>query len=189
LKQKELAPWAARWHGNNVRPGKASSDSARALIAAAGRGEIDEVSARKLYALGPEVVTLTLLAAAKRIAELSSEVGERLECLAESQAPSATSGVTPSTPSGVIPVSMKSRRPPSGANVRGLLIPAKRMQWSPLRKCSEKGVWAFRRVALFPQESIRTAIPAHDGRDYDKNRNLTRIDEPPAGAPTLQEIS
>jgi hypothetical protein len=35
-----------------------------------------------------------------------------------------------------------------------LLIPAKRMQWSPLRKCSEKGVLAFRRVALFPQESI-----------------------------------
>ena len=51
----------------DMRPGKAKAMSAKALVEAALRGELTEAQARRLYKLGPEVVTLALLAAAKRI--------------------------------------------------------------------------------------------------------------------------
>ena len=64
------------------------------LVAAALRGELEEARARQLYARGAEAVTLTLLALTRRIAEL--------------QSPSLPGdAVSPSTPSGMIPVCAK----------------------------------------------------------------------------------
>ena len=77
------------------------------LVAAALRGELDEAQARQLYARGAEAVTLILLAMTQRIAELQSTTGM------------AEAVVTPSTPSGMIPVYAKpatsGRRQPAGA--------------------------------------------------------------------------
>jgi len=64
---------------------------ARELIAAALRGELDERRARQLAELGPEVVTLALLAASQCIAELQRRPG----------------GASLTTPSGMIPVYAK----------------------------------------------------------------------------------
>lgn len=66
------------------------------ILAAALRGELDEARARQLCSRGSEVMTLALLALARRIAELQSS--------------SPTAGglaATPSTPSGMIPVYAK----------------------------------------------------------------------------------
>jgi transposase len=63
------------------------------LVAALQCGECDEAAARRLYTLGPDAVTLALLAAARRISEL--------------QARTTTAGVSPSTPSGMRPVYIK----------------------------------------------------------------------------------
>jgi len=76
-------------------PGKASA--AEALISAALRGQLTEAQARQLYREGPEVVTLALLAASKRIAEL--------------QAQSRAQPASPSTPSGMVPIYAKPNTP------------------------------------------------------------------------------
>ena len=52
-----------------MRSAKSNSISVQVLIAAAAGGQLDEALARQLYRHGPEVVTLALLAASKRIAE------------------------------------------------------------------------------------------------------------------------
>ena len=65
------------------------------LVAAALRGELDEARARQLYARGAEAVTLILTAMARRLAELQSHTAP------------VDSMVTPSTPSGMIPVYAK----------------------------------------------------------------------------------
>jgi transposase len=78
-----------------MQAGKAKS--VEGLIEAAVRGELTEAQARQLYKQGPEVVTLTLLAASTRIAELQ---GHGLK-----QAPS------PFTPSGMVPVYTKPNTP------------------------------------------------------------------------------
>ena len=72
----------------NMQPGKANSVDA--LIDAAVRGELDEAEALRLCKECPELVTLALLAAAKRIAELQGQ--------SEDQQPS------PATPSGMVPI-------------------------------------------------------------------------------------
>ncbi|MCX7012256.1 MAG: IS66 family transposase [Candidatus Sumerlaeota bacterium] len=82
---------------------------AKALIAVALRGELSEAQARELYRLGPEAVTLALLAAARRIADLQA----RLE---------APKAIEPSTPSGQLPPyakpsSGRRRRKRAGAKV------------------------------------------------------------------------
>lgn len=67
-------------------------DKAKALdqlVLALQRGVCEEAAARELYALGPDAVTLALLAAARRIAELQAR---------------ASGGDSPSTPSGMRPV-------------------------------------------------------------------------------------
>ena len=74
-----------------MQPGKAKL--VQALIDAAVRGELTETQARQLYRHGPEVVTLVLMTASKRIAELQG--------LPNHQSPS------PSTPSGQVPVYAK----------------------------------------------------------------------------------
>ena len=53
-----------------MRPGKAKTVAAQGLIEAALRGDLTEEQARRLYRLGPEVLTLALMAASKRIAGL-----------------------------------------------------------------------------------------------------------------------
>ena len=73
-----------------MRSGKANSISAETLIAAAAHGELNESLARQLYRHGLEVVTLALLAANKRIAELQKRCGQQQ--------------TTPSTPSAMVPV-------------------------------------------------------------------------------------
>lgn len=80
------------------------------ILAAALRGELDEAQARQLYSRGPEVITLSLLALARRIAELQSRTPTADELAA-----------TPSTPSGMIPVyakppAAKRRQAPGGKN-------------------------------------------------------------------------
>jgi len=77
-----------------------------ALLASALRGELDEGGIRRLYARGPEVVTLIMLAMAQRLAQL--------------QAASAAES-SPATPSGMIPVYAKAavrkrRRRPGARN-------------------------------------------------------------------------
>ena len=76
-----------------MRPRKAIWIPAEALIAAAARGELNESLARQLYRHGPEVVTLALLAAGKRIAELEKRCGQQQ--------------ASPSTPSAMVPVYAK----------------------------------------------------------------------------------
>ena len=81
-----------------------------AIIAAALRGELDEVRARQLYARGAETVTFILVAMARRLADQHSRMAEQDAGLVQrhSQAPgSDASSVTPSTPSGMIPVYAK----------------------------------------------------------------------------------
>jgi len=78
-----------------MQPGTAKS--AGALIDAAVRGELDQGEALRLCKERPELVTLALLAAGKRIAELQGQ--------AQAQQPS------PSTPSGMQPVYTKPSAP------------------------------------------------------------------------------
>jgi len=77
------------------------SDALDKLVAALQSGVCDPAAARELYALGPDAVTLALLAAARRIAEQDA----RLTVL-EAQAQTA-GGVSPGTPSGMRPVYTK----------------------------------------------------------------------------------
>ena len=76
-----------------MRPGKANSITTETLIAAAVRGELDEAQALRLCQENPEVVALALLAAARRIAELQSQVRSQ--------------GSSPATPSAMVPVYAK----------------------------------------------------------------------------------
>ncbi len=76
------------------------SDTLDILVAALQSGVCDEATARQLYTLGPDAVTLALLAAAGRIAELQAQT---------------TGGVSPATPSGMIPVYSK----PNAETTRG----------------------------------------------------------------------
>ena len=68
------------------------SDALDKLVAALQSGVCDPAAARELYALGPDAVTLALLAAARRITELQAQTA---------------GGVSPSTPSGMRPVYTK----------------------------------------------------------------------------------
>jgi hypothetical protein len=77
--------------------GKAKTTAASTLVEAALRGELTEAHARQLCGLGAEAVTLILLAASKRIAELQAQ--------ANGQQPS------PSTPSGMVPIYTKPNTP------------------------------------------------------------------------------
>src|SRR3990170_6752819 len=81
------------------------SDALDQLVAALQSGFCDPAAARALYALGPDAVTLALLAAARRIAEQDARVTV-LE--AQAQTPG---GVSPSTPSGMRPIYTKPNTP------------------------------------------------------------------------------
>jgi len=52
-----------------MRSSTTRTDALDALVAALRVGQCDKATARQLYALGPDAVTLALLAAARRITE------------------------------------------------------------------------------------------------------------------------
>ena len=72
---------------------RASVQAIQRLVEAAVIGQLTEAQAQQLYQLGPEAVTLGLLAASRRIAELQGQ--------------SQTQQACPSTPSGMVPVYAK----------------------------------------------------------------------------------
>ena len=107
-----------------MKPGTAKTSEATALVETALRGELSRTQARRLYRLGAETVTLSLLAASKRIGEQGALIAE-LHGPAGGQEPSpsmspATSPSTsPATPSGMIPIyekpaARKRRKKPGG---------------------------------------------------------------------------
>src|SRR3990170_490746 len=89
---------------------KAAARCTRELVEAARRGQLTEAQARRLYELGPEAVTLVLLAASRRIAEQNARI-TALQGQLHGSVPA------PSTPSSMVPVYAKpnvpkrSRRP------------------------------------------------------------------------------
>jgi ribosomal protein L44E len=91
-----------------MRGAEARSQAVDRLVTALQAGQCDEATARELYRLGPEAVTLALLAAARQIAKQHAQ-------LAALQSNAANRGVSPSTPSGMIPVYSK----PNAAAARG----------------------------------------------------------------------
>lgn len=74
-----------------MRSATTHSNSLDELVAALQSGVCDEAAARRLYQLGPHAVTLALLSAARRIAELQTQ----------------TRAASSSTPSGMTPVYCK----------------------------------------------------------------------------------
>jgi len=99
--------------------------SPEALIEAAVRGELDEAEALRLCQECPDLVTLALLAAARRIAEQGARIAEQGARIAEQGACIAEQAAriaglegrvedrppSPSTPSGMVPVYAKPDAP------------------------------------------------------------------------------
>ena len=83
-----------------MRP--ATAKARQALIDDALRGELTETQARLLYELGPEAVTLALLAASRRIAEQDARLA---------QLQNTNSRTSSSTPSGMVPLYTKPNTP------------------------------------------------------------------------------
>lgn len=79
-----------------MRGAATRSDALDKLVAALQSGVCDRAAAQELYTLGPDAVTLALLAAARRITELQAQT---------------PGGVSPSTPSGMRPVYTKPNTP------------------------------------------------------------------------------
>ena len=99
-----------------MQPGKANS--IKALIDAAVRGELTQAQARQLYKQGPEAIILALLAASKRIAEQDARIAEQDvrishqdSRIAELQGQSNGQPLSPSTPSGMVPIYTKPDTP------------------------------------------------------------------------------
>jgi transposase len=80
-----------------MQPRKANTKLVGRLVEAALSGRLSEAQADQLYALGAEIVTLVLLAASKRIAELQGESNEQR--------------LSPTTPSGMVPIHTKPNTP------------------------------------------------------------------------------
>jgi len=85
------------------------------IIQAALRGALDEAAARRLHELGTEAVALATLAMSRRIAELNNAGGDAVS-------PFTASSISPSTPSGMVPIyakpntSKKRKKKPGGQN-------------------------------------------------------------------------
>ena len=92
-----------------MQPGKAKL--AGALIDAAVRGELDQGEALRLCKECPELVTLALLAAARRIAERDTRIVEQEARIAELQRQRQGQAPSPSTPSGMVPIYTKPNTP------------------------------------------------------------------------------
>jgi len=83
---------------------KPSAQVTTPLVEAALRGTLTAAQARRLYAEGPEAVVLALLAASRRIAEQNTQ-------LATLHAQKHGTPLSPSTPSGMVPVYAKPNTP------------------------------------------------------------------------------
>jgi transposase len=108
-----------------VRRAKLHATNSETLIAAALQGTLSQAQAQRLYQLGPEVVTMALLAAAKRIAEQHTHIAEQEARLSEQgarlsrqdtligslQEQHETQQPSPSTPSGMVPIYTKPNTP------------------------------------------------------------------------------
>ncbi len=92
-----------------MQPRKAKSVGA--LIDAAVRGELTKAQALRLCRECPELVTLALLAAAKRIAEQDTRIAEQGVRIAELQSRAPGQGPSPATPSGMVPIHTKPNTP------------------------------------------------------------------------------
>jgi hypothetical protein len=91
-----------------MRSSATRSDALDRLVAALQTGVCDQAAARQLYALGPDAVTLALLAAARRISAQDARLAQQDARLMVLEAQAQTSaGVSPSTPSGMRPVYTK----------------------------------------------------------------------------------
>ena len=88
----------ARAYTRVMRSSARCSNALDTLLAALQAGVCDQAAARQLYMLGPHAVTLALLAAARRIAEQDTRLA-----LLEAR-DNTSGGVSPATPSGMIPV-------------------------------------------------------------------------------------
>lgn len=106
-----------------MRSRAAQLRAANALATALESGVCDEATARVLYALGRDAVTLALLAAARRItnqsaciADQNARIADQKARIAQLQARLAAgrdpTAVTPRTPSGMQPVYTKPNVPP-----------------------------------------------------------------------------
>lgn len=85
--------------------------SAGALIDAIVRGELDEAQALRLCKECPELVTLALLAAGRRIAEQDARLSELDTAIGTLQGQGQTQQPSPSTPSGMVPIYTKPNTP------------------------------------------------------------------------------
>ena len=81
------------------------------MIDAAVRGELGRREALRLCQECPEVVTLTLQAAAKRIAERDTRIVEQEARIAELQQQCQDQPPSPATPSGMVPIYIKPNAP------------------------------------------------------------------------------
>lgn len=87
------------------------ADAIEAFITALQRGECDEATARRLYTLGSDAVTLVLLAAARRIAEQDARITAQDARIGELQRQAGVVQTNAATPSGMIPVYAKPSSP------------------------------------------------------------------------------
>ena len=80
-----------------MKAGKANASAADAIVRRVVRGELDQAQVLRLCKKSPELVTLALLAAARRIAAMQAGHGDQRQ--------------SPSTPSGMLPVYAKPQTP------------------------------------------------------------------------------
>ena len=84
----------------------------QALIASALQGQLSEAQAERLARVDACLMKAVLLAAAKRIAEQNAHITAQDKCIAELQSKlGAVPAISPSTPSGQVPVYTKPPAP------------------------------------------------------------------------------
>jgi hypothetical protein len=121
------------------------------LLDATLRGELAEADARRLYALGPEAVTLVLLATTRRLAQLR-------------QTPPTTTAVDPATPSGQVPIYTKA--------------PASKRRKRPGAKPGHPGARRPRPEKIDDRQDHRLPRCPHcDGKLQRSSRSRTRVIE------------
>ena len=135
-------------------------------IAAALRGELTEQQARRLHALGQEAVALIMVAAARQIGQQNGRIAEQQARIAELESKlAAATTVSPSTPSGQIPIYQKPPAP-------------KRRKGKPGAKPGHKGARRARPERPDRQEEHRLEVcPDCGGPLHRCNRTRSRVIE------------
>lgn len=143
-----------------------TTPTARDLIDAALRGELEEPQARQLAELGAEVVALAFMAASGRIAEQNARIGELTK--------SAGADRSPSTPSGMIPPYEK----PNVSGAGGNDSRTSRRRGKPGARKGHKGTRRKRPARIDRRQEHRLqCCPDCGGRVQRCNRRRTRIIE------------